>query len=71
MSTAPANILLPLPSSETVAYRPFSVLVFLPDQNPPDALPYIYLGAQFFLEYRAAVTLDCASDPATGTVSIP
>jgi hypothetical protein len=47
------------------------LLALFPDQSPLDVLPYIYLGAQFFLEYRASMTLDCGTHPPSGTISVP
>jgi hypothetical protein len=54
--------------------RPFSALVLLPRREPPDPLPYAYLGVQFLVEYNARVELDCSSgDPnvCAGQLVIP
>ncbi|HKB40237.1 MAG TPA: hypothetical protein VKD72_27655 [Gemmataceae bacterium] len=54
--------------------RPFSLLVLLPRQDPPEELPYVYLGIQFLIEYNARIELDCSSgDPhsCTGQLLIP
>jgi hypothetical protein len=54
--------------------RCFSVLVLLPRQNVPHALPFVYLGVQFYLEYRADLTFSCSSSSphtSTGQLVIP
>jgi len=54
--------------------RPFSLLVLLPRRDPPEELPYVYLGIQFLIEYNARLELDCsAGDPrsCTGQLIIP
>jgi hypothetical protein len=65
------ELLLPVSSHETSPLRPFSLLVLFPDEEPPDSLPYIYLGAQFFLEYRTGVALEYGTDPPSGRLTIP
>ena len=48
--------------------------ILLPRQDPPEELPYVYLGIQFLIEYNAQVDLDCSSgDPrsCTGQLIIP
>lgn len=53
------RITLSLPNSELAGqFRTFSLLALFPQQEIPDALPYIQLGAQFILEYRVQVILD-------------
>jgi hypothetical protein len=51
-------------------HREFSLLVLLPQGEPEDAPPFIHLGMQFLLEYRARVLLDCSSTVA-GQLIIP
>jgi hypothetical protein len=58
-----------LPVQGNFPQRPFSVLVLLPKGDSPQALPYVYLGAQFLLEYAAVVTLDCPARQ--GSLRIP
>jgi hypothetical protein len=60
-----------LPVYGHLPYRPFSLLGLLPQHDPPDALPYIYLGVQFLLEYRATLVLDCSQGPGGGRLRIP
>jgi hypothetical protein len=52
------------------AFRSFSLLALLPQQELPDAPPYVYLGAQFLLEHQVQVALDGAS-PVSGRLVIP
>jgi hypothetical protein len=52
-------------------YREFSLLVLLPRQDLEGAPPYIHLGTQFLLEYRARVVLDCSSAVIPGHLIIP
>lgn len=48
-----------LPIQETPGQsRPFSLLALLPQQDVPDAPPFIQLGVQFLLEYRIQVVLN-------------
>ncbi len=42
-------------------FRDLSLLALVPNSDLPDAPPYIHLGAQFLLEYRARVFLDCTA----------
>ncbi|MHB1426295.1 MAG: hypothetical protein ACYC3I_24280 [Gemmataceae bacterium] len=45
-----------LPIQETPGqYRPLSLLTLLPQQDVPDAPPFIQLGVQFLLEHRVEV----------------
>jgi hypothetical protein len=41
-------------------HRDFPLLALLPRDDLADAPPFIHLGTQFLLEYRAQVTLDCS-----------
>lgn len=43
--------------------RSFSVPVILPDGDPEDVLPYVYLGGWFLSHYGARMSLDFALDP--------
>lgn len=48
-----------LPTQETPGQmRPFSLLTLFPQQDVPDAPPFIQLGVQFLLEYKAQVVLN-------------
>lgn len=48
-----------LPSEEIPGQmRPFSLLTLFPQQDVPDAPPFIQLGVQFLLEYQVQVVLD-------------
>lgn len=48
-----------LPCQETSGQpRPFSLLTLFPQQDIPDAPPFIQLGTQFLLEYKAQVILN-------------
>jgi hypothetical protein len=60
-----------LPVQGNLPHRLFSVLVLLPRQDPPEVLPYVYLGVQFLLEYEVTVTLDCSQPPGAGRFRIP
>jgi hypothetical protein len=63
-----------LPLQSGPPYRPFSLLALLPRQEPPDLLPFAFLGVQFLIEYNARIELDCSSgDPlsCTGQLIIP
>jgi hypothetical protein len=48
-----------------LAPHSFSLLVLLPKREAPDAPPFVHLGVQFLLEYRARVRLDASSGSAT------
>ena len=50
-----------LPIMGSFLPRQFSTLVLLPRREPPDPLPYAYLGVQFLIEYQAQVELDCST----------
>jgi hypothetical protein len=51
--------------------RPFSLLALLPKRDAPQSLPYIHLGVQFLLEYRAQLTLDGSTgSPGTSTAQL-
>jgi hypothetical protein len=52
-------------------YREFSLLALFPRHDLEDAPPFIYLGTQFLLEYRAELRLDCSSPTAEGRLLIP
>jgi hypothetical protein len=52
-------------------FREFSLLVLLPKEDLEDAPPYIFLGAQFLLEYQAQVHLDCSAASNPGQLVIP
>lgn len=53
------RVTLWLPIQETPGqYRPFSLLALLPQQDVPDASPFIQLGVQFLLEYQVQVVLN-------------
>jgi hypothetical protein len=60
-----------LPIQGDLLLRTFSLLALLPSHGPPDALPYVYLGVQFLLEYRGTVQLDCSQFPGGGLLEIP
>lgn len=63
-----------LPVQGNQPLRPFLLLVLLPRRTAWHALPYVYLGAQFLLEFRAQLTLDCSSGTPhalTGRLLIP
>jgi hypothetical protein len=63
------RVTLWLPVDETPGQnRDFSLLVLLPRADLTGALPYVYLGAQFLLEYRVQVALDGAT---SGRLVIP
>jgi hypothetical protein len=48
-----------LPSEETPGQkRSFSLLAMFPQQDVPDAPPFIQLGVQFLLEYQVQVVLN-------------
>ena len=49
----------PVPA-QPPTFRKVSLLVLLPDHDPPDTLPYIYLGTQFLVEFRGRLTVDCS-----------
>jgi hypothetical protein len=54
--------------------EPFPLLVLLPQRDLPDAPPFVMLGAQFLMEYRVRVELDCAlipGAPRCGQLMIP
>jgi hypothetical protein len=40
------------------SYRSLPILVLLPQEDLPDAPPFIHLGAQFLLEHHVQVVLD-------------
>jgi hypothetical protein len=50
-----------LPVQGALPLRPFSLLALFPMRGDPNALPYVYLGIQFLLEYRVRLLLDCSS----------
>jgi hypothetical protein len=52
-------------------YREFSLLTLLPRADLKDAPPFILLGVQFLVEYRAGVLLDCATASNIGKLNIP
>jgi hypothetical protein len=56
-----------LPVQGTLPPRLFSLLVLLPKREAPDGLPYVYLGAQFLLEYRAWPLVNCSAGTPTGS----
>lgn len=56
-----------LPIQGPPPVRPFSLLVLLPRRNVLPALPYVYLGAQFILEHRGRLLLDCSAGTAEGS----
>lgn len=61
-----------LPVEETPGqYRRFSLLALLPRHHLDDAPPFIHLGTQFLLEYRAHVRLDCSSVGGQGLLDFP
>jgi hypothetical protein len=60
-----------LPVQETFLLRAFSLLVLLPEREPPDWLPYVLLGTQFLFEYQAVVTLDCSAGTGQGQLRLP
>jgi hypothetical protein len=49
--------------------RPFSLLALLPQQEPPDAPPFIQIGAQFLVEYRGQLLLD-GEDPSRSRLTL-
>lgn len=54
--------------------RPFPLIVLLPTSDPPDPLPYAWLGMQFLVEYQGQLRFDCSSgDPlsCSGQLIIP
>jgi hypothetical protein len=58
------RVTLWLPIQETPGqFHSFSLLALLPQQDVPDAPPFIQLGVQFLLEYHVQVVLD---ETATG-----
>jgi len=57
---------LPVPGS----WRGLRVLALLPVRMPPDASPFIILGAQFLLEHRARLMLDCMGDSPSGMIVV-
>ena len=60
------RVTLWLPIHETPGqFRTFSLLTLLPQQDVPDAPPFIQLGAQFLLEYHIRVVLDGAKPDST------
>jgi hypothetical protein len=53
------RVTLWLPTQETLGQsRPFSLLTLLPQQDVPDATPFVQLGVQFLLEYHVQVVLN-------------
>jgi hypothetical protein len=63
-----------LPVQGNLPLRPFSLLALFPKRMARHALPYVYLGIQFCLEYRARVVLDGSSglaDTSMGQLIIP
>jgi hypothetical protein len=51
-----------LPIQEQVGqYREFSLLALLPRDDLKEAPPFVHLGAQFLVEYRGRLFLECAS----------
>jgi hypothetical protein len=50
--------------------RSFSLLALLPQQDLPDAPPFIQLGAQFLIEYRVQALLD-GENPSNSRLLIP
>ena len=65
-----ATIWLPVQAGP-IPYREFSLLVLLPTQDLEDAPPFIHVGTQFLLEYKAKVQLDCSSIEGLGRLVIP
>ncbi len=51
--------------------REFELLTLLPKQDLEDAPPYIQLGTQFLIEYRASVELDASTLNAGGRLVVP
>lgn len=48
-----------LPTQETPgSFHPFPLLSLFPQQDIPDAPPFIQLGVQFLLEYQVQVVLN-------------
>jgi hypothetical protein len=68
---AVGRVRLWLPVHGNLPHRPFALLVLLPQYDPPDALPYIFLGVQFLLEYRATLVVDCSQRHGDGKLRIP
>lgn len=62
-----------LPNHAVHSLRRFSILLLLPDEDPLDVRPFIYLGMQFFSQFRATITVDCsaANTPPRGTLLFP
>jgi len=63
-----------LPVRGNQPLRSFLLLVLLPRRTAAHALPYVYLGAQFLVEFRTQLTLDCSSGrphAMTGQLVIP
>ncbi len=59
------RVTMRLPSQEAPRqFRPFSLLTLFPQQDVPDAPPFIQLGVQFLLEYQVQVVLN---ETATGS----
>jgi len=51
--------------------REFALLALLPRHDLEDAPPFVQLGTQFLLEYRAKLDLDCSSPTIGGRLLIP
>jgi hypothetical protein len=65
-----ARLWLPI-TEEPGRFREFSLLALLPRDEPEDAPPFVHLGAQFLLEHRARLVLDCSSASRPGRLIIP
>ena len=59
-----------LPDGDPFVLRPFSLLVLLPERDPPQWLPYALLGVQFLTEYQASVSLQCDTSGSQGQLVI-
>ena len=51
--------------------REYSLLTLLPRQDLEDAPPYVQVGTQFLLEYKARVELDSSTVNAGGRLMLP
>lgn len=60
-----------LPDGDPFILRSFSLLVLLPERDPPQWLPYVLLGVQFLMEHHATVSLHCGPNGSQGQLVIP
>jgi hypothetical protein len=60
-----------VPVQDDLALRELSLLVLVPERDPPDSFPYVLLGTQFLLEHGLTLSLDCRQYPGTGHFEIP